>query len=151
MASLNKATIIGNLGKDPEIRTMQSGDRVANFSVAATESWKDKSTGERKERTEWLRVVVFNQGLIKVCENYLNKGSKVYVEGRIETRSWDKDGQKQYTTEVVLRPYAGDIILLDKRGEDATNQSMAAAHGGDDGFEDSIPFSRIPSNLITNI
>lgn len=140
MASLNKCFIIGHIGNNPEIKTMQSGDRVANFSVAATESWKDKSTGERKERTEWLRVVVFNQGLIKVCENYLNKGSKVYIEGRIETRSWDKDGQKQYTTEVVLRPYAGDIILLDKRGEDATNQSMAAAHGGDDGFEDSIPF-----------
>lgn len=139
MASLNKVFIIGHLGNDPEIKTMQSGDRVANFSVAATESWKDKSTGERKERTEWLRVVVFNQGLIKVCENYLNKGSKVYIEGRIETRSWEKDGQKQYATEVVLRPYQGDIILLDKKGEEPTKQSMAAVHGGD-AFEDEIPF-----------
>ena len=140
MASLNKVFIIGHLGNDPEIKTMQSGDRVANFSVAATESWKDKSTGERKERTEWLRVVVFNQNLIKVCENYLNKGSKVYIEGRIETRSWEKDGQKQYATEVVLRPYQGDIILLDKKGEDPTKQSMAAVHGGSDTFEGEIPF-----------
>jgi single-strand DNA-binding protein len=140
MASLNKVFIIGHLGNDPEIKTMQSGDRVANFSVAATESWKDKATGERKERTEWLRVVVFNQGLIKVCENYLSKGSKVYIEGRIETRSWEKDGQKQYATEVVLRPYQGDIILLDKKGEEPTKQSMAAVHGGVDTFEDEIPF-----------
>lgn len=138
MASLNKAIIIGNLGNDPEIKTMQSGGLVANFSVATTESWKDKLTGERKERTEWLRVVVFNQGLIKVCGNYLSKGSKVYVEGRIETRSWEKDGQKQYATEVVLRPYQGDIILLDKKGEE--KQSMAAVHGGVDTFEDEIPF-----------
>ena len=114
--SVNKVILVGNLGNDPEIKTMQSGDRVANLSVATSESWKDKATGERKERTEWHRVVVFNQGLMNVVENYLKKGSKVYIEGQLETRSWEQDGQKKYTTEVVLRPYRGEITMLDSRG-----------------------------------
>lgn len=113
--SVNKVILIGNLGADPEIKTMQSGDRVCNLSVATSESWKDKATGERKERTEWHRVVVFNQGLMNVCENYLKKGSKIYLEGQLETRSWEQDGQKKYTTEVVLRPYRGEITMLDSR------------------------------------
>lgn len=114
--SVNKVILIGNLGAEPEIKTMQSGDRVCNLSLATSESWKDKATGERKERTEWHRVVVFNQGLLNICENYLHKGSKIYVEGQVETRSWEQDGQKKYTTEIVLRPYRGEITMLDSKG-----------------------------------
>lgn len=114
--SVNKVILVGNLGADPDVRSMQSGDKVVNLSLATSESWKDKATGERKENTQWHRVVVFNQGLVNVCENYLKKGSKIYIEGQLETRSWDKDGQKQYTTEVVLRPYRGELTMLDARG-----------------------------------
>lgn len=150
MASINKVILVGHLGNDPDVRTMQSGDKVANFSIATSESWKDKATGERKERTEWHRVVCFNQGIISVIENYLRKGSKVYLEGQIETRSYDKDGQKVYTTEVVLRPYRGEIMMLDARGAEPTKESMAAVHGGSL-EDDSIPFMRIANNLITNL
>ncbi|MCI5060417.1 MAG: single-stranded DNA-binding protein [Alphaproteobacteria bacterium] len=126
--SVNKVILVGNLGADPDVRTMQSGDRVVNLSVATSESWKDKSSGERREKTEWHRVVVFNQGLVNVCENYLRKGSKVYLEGQLETRSWDnKDGQKQYTTEVVLRPYRGELTMLDSRNSAG---EMGAGAGG---------------------
>lgn len=114
--SVNKCILIGNIGNDPEVKTMQSGDKVCNFSVATSESWKDKASGERKERTEWHRVVVFNQGLINVCENYLKKGTKVYIEGQVETRNYEKDGQKIYTTEIVLRPFRGEITMLDSKG-----------------------------------
>jgi single-strand DNA-binding protein len=113
---LNKVTLIGNLGKDPEIRTMQSGDKVANFSLATSERWKDKTTGERKEKTEWHRVVVFNQGLVKVIEGFVKKGSKLYLEGQLETRKWtDKDGVEKYSTEVALRPFKGELVMLDSR------------------------------------
>lgn len=109
---------MGNLGRDPEIRSMQSGDRVANLSVATSESWKDRSTGERKEKTEWHRVVIFNQGLVGIIERYLKKGSKVYLEGQLETRKWtDQSGVEKYTTEVVLRNYGGTLTMLDSRGE----------------------------------
>jgi single-strand DNA-binding protein len=123
--SVNKVILIGNIGNDPEVKTMQSGDKVCNFSVATSESWKDKASGERKERTEWHRVVVFNQGLINVCENYLKKGMKVYVEGQVETRNYEKDGQKIYTTEIVLRPFRGEITMLDSR-----NSGTGASSGG---------------------
>jgi single-strand DNA-binding protein len=129
--SINKVILVGNLGNDPEVKTMQSGDRVANLSVATSESWKDKATGERKERTEWHRVVVFNQNLINVCENYLKKGAKIYVEGQLETRSWEQDGQKKYTTEVVLRPYRGEITMLDSKG--AGGGGFASSGQGDYG------------------
>lgn len=114
--SVNKVILVGNLGADPDVRTMQSGDKVVNLSIATSESWSDKNSGERKERTEWHRVVVFNQGIVKVCENYLRKGAKVYIEGQLETRSWEQDGQKKYTTEIVLRPYRGELNMLDSRG-----------------------------------
>ncbi len=114
--SVNKVILIGNLGNDPEIRAMQSGDKVCNLSIATSESWKDKTTGERKENTQWHKVVIFNQGIMTVCENYLKKGAKVYIEGQLETRSWEQDGQKKYTTEVVLRPYRGELTMLDSRG-----------------------------------
>ncbi len=117
--SLNKVVLIGNLGKDPEIRAMQSGDRVCNLTIATSESWKDKASGERKEKTEWHRVVIFNQNLIGIAERYLKKGAKVYLEGQIETRKWqDKDGSEKYSTEVVLRPYRGEIVMLDRAGND---------------------------------
>ena len=125
--SVNKVILVGNLGADPEIKTMGSGDKVVNLSVATSESWKDKASGERKENTQWHRVVIFNQGLVNVCENYLKKGAKLYIEGQLETRSWDQDGQKKYTTEVVLRPYRGELTMLDSR-------NAAGASGG--GFND---------------
>ena len=117
--SLNKASIIGNLGKDPEVRSFQNGGRVANLTVATSDSWKDKATGERKQRTEWHRVSIVNPGLVEVAEKYLKKGAKVYIEGRLETRSWtDKDGKERYTTEIVLRPYAGELTMLDPRKDE---------------------------------
>jgi len=115
--SVNKVILIGNLGRDPEVRTMQSGGRVANLAVATSESWRDKTSGERKERTEWHRIVVFNENLVRLCESYLRKGSKVYIEGQLETRKWqDQGGQERYSTEVVLRPFRGEITMLDSRG-----------------------------------
>lgn len=115
--SVNKVILIGNLGKDPEIRSFPNGGRVANFSIATSESWKDKSSGEKKERTEWHRISVTNDALVGVVERYVKKGSKVYIEGQLETRKWtDKDGQEKYTTEVVLRPYRGELTMLDSRG-----------------------------------
>ncbi len=130
---LNKMTLIGNLGKDPEIRTLQSGDKVANFSVATSERWNDKATGERKEKTEWHKVCVFNQGIVKIIENYVVKGSRVYVEGQLETRSWEKDGNKQYATEIVLRPFRGELKLLD------TKEKSEKPETKDDGFGDELP------------
>jgi single-strand DNA-binding protein len=118
--SLNKATLIGHLGKDPEIRSFQNGGRAATLSIATSESWKDKTSGERKERTEWHHVSIVNEGLVGVVEKYLKKGAKVYIEGAIETRKWtDKAGQEKYTTEIVLRPYSGELLMLDSRKDDA--------------------------------
>lgn len=134
--SVNKAIIIGNVTRDPEIKSMTSGDKVANLSVATNESWKDKQTGERKERVEYHRIVVFNQGLINVCENYLKKGTKVYIEGQVETRNYEKDGQKIYTTEIVLRPFRGEITMLDSKGSDKAESPKADVPQ----TEDEIPF-----------
>jgi len=128
--SVNKVILVGNLGADPEVRNMQSGDKVVNLSLATSESWKDKATGERKTKTEWHRVTVFNQGLVNVCQNYLKKGSKIYIEGQLETRSWEQDGQKKYTTEVVLRPYRGELTMLDSRGESQGGYGGGQQGGG---------------------
>jgi single-strand DNA-binding protein len=115
--SINKVILVGNLGNDPDVRTMQSGSKICNLSVATSESWKDRTTGERKERTEWHRVVIFNEPIAKVAESYLRKGSKVYIEGQIETRKWtDNSGVEKYTTEIVLRPYTGQLTMLDSAG-----------------------------------
>ncbi|HRQ60153.1 MAG TPA: single-stranded DNA-binding protein [Alphaproteobacteria bacterium] len=155
--SVNKVILIGNLGQDPEFRTFQNGDKVASFSLATSEGWKDKASGEKKERTEWHRISVLNQGLVKVIESYVKKGSKLYIEGQLETRKWqDKDGQDRYTTEVVLRPFRGELTLLDGKsgGSSYSNDSMpsndygssapmAASGGGSaavDMMEDEIPF-----------
>lgn len=114
--SVNKVILIGNLGKDPEVRTMQNGNKVANLSLATSESWKDKSTGERKEKTEWHRVVIFGS-LADIAEKYLKKGSKVYVSGSLQTRKWqNKEGQDQYSTEVVLQGFGGELTMLDGKG-----------------------------------
>ena len=128
--SVNKVILIGNLGADPDVRSMQSGDEVCNLSVATSESWNDKASGERKERTEWHRVVVFNQNIVKVAKNYLKKGAKVYIEGQLETRSWEQDGQKKYTTEVVLRPYRGELTMLDSRGGGGGGAGAGGGFGG---------------------
>ena len=119
MASLNKVMLIGNLGKDPEIRHTQDGKAIVNLTVATSENWKDKATGEKKEKTEWHRVVIFNEGLAKVAEAYLKKGSTVYLEGQLQTRKWtDKDGVEKYSTEIVLQNFRGEMELLG--GKDGT-------------------------------
>lgn len=149
--SVNKIILVGNLGQDPDVRTMQSGDKVVNLSIATSEGWKDKATGERKEKTEWHRVVVFNKGLVNVCENYLKKGAKVYIEGQIETRSWEQNGEKKYTTEIVLRPYKSELTMLDSRGDNTggysepeyqqvANAQQSPAQGV---MDDEIPFMRL--------
>jgi single-strand DNA-binding protein len=154
--SVNKVILVGNLGKDPEVRSMQSGDKVCSFSIATSESWKDKASGEKQERTQWHNIVIWNQPLVKVAESYLKKGSKVYIEGQLETRKWEKDGVDRYTTEVVLRPFRGEMTLLDSKGggggyqqdeqpsygapagRSASNSSAAPARV--DELEDEIPF-----------
>src|ERR1700704_5535647 len=117
--SVNKVILVGNLGKDPEIRSLgSSGDRVANLSLATSETWRDRQSGERKEKTEWHRVVIFNENLVKVAEQYLKKGSKIYVEGALQTRKWtDQAGVEKYSTEVVLQRFRGELTMLDGRGE----------------------------------
>ncbi len=132
-SSVNKAILIGHLGHDPEIRTFPDGGRVANLSLATSETWKDKATGEKKERTQWHRIVVSNDGLIGICEKYLVKGSKVYVEGQIETRKYTgRDGVEKYTTEITLRPYRGTILMLDTRGRrESVPDSDEFAHQND--------------------
>lgn len=112
--SVNKVTLVGNLGKDPEIRTLNSGDRVANLTVATSETWRDKASGERKEKTEWHRVVIFNDNLVKVAENFLRKGAKVYLEGSLQTRKWtDQSGAEKFSTEIILQKYRGELTMLD--------------------------------------
>lgn len=149
--SVNKVILVGNLGRDPEIRAFQNGGRVASFSIATSESWKDKSSGERKERTEWHRISVMNDNLVTICERYLKKGAKVYIEGQLETRKWtDKDGQEKYTTEVVLRPYRGELTMLDSKGGSGGGFGSGASEppmdqGGFGGgkpsdLDDEIPF-----------
>ncbi len=134
--SVNKVILVGNLGRDPEIRSFPNGGRVANFSIATSESWKDKASGERKERTEWHRISVTNDALVGVVERFLKKGSKVYIEGQLETRKYEKDGREVYTTEVVLRPYRGELTMLDGRSGGGSD-SM----GGGDDFGGGAPSS----------
>jgi single-strand DNA-binding protein len=132
--SVNKVILVGNLGRDPEIRSFQNGGRVANLSLATSESWKDRTTGERKEKTEWHRVAIFNDRLVEVVEKYLKKGSKVYIEGQLETRKWtDQSGAERYTTEVVLRQFRGELTMLDGR----SGGGAGAGGGGDDFAEES--------------
>jgi single-strand DNA-binding protein len=142
--SVNKVILIGNLGRDPEVRTFQNGGKVCNLRVATSETWKDRNTGERRERTEWHSVAIFNENLARLAEQYLRKGSKVYIEGKLETRKWqDQSGQDRYTTEVVLRPYSGALTLLDGRdgggggqGGGGMGGSYGDGRGGGGGFPD---------------
>ena len=146
--SVNKVIIIGNLGRDPEIRSTQDGKRIANLSVGTSERWKDKNSGERKERTEWHRVVIFNDGLAEVADKYLKKGAKVYIEGQLSTRKWtDNAGVEKYTTEVVLQPYNGVLTMLDaarSNGADAPARGRTPAQAAPpmrtDFPDDDIPF-----------
>ncbi len=158
--SVNKVILIGNLGNDPEVRSMQTGKEVVNLSIATSESWKDRQTGERQNRTQWHKVVIFNEGLVSVAKNYLRKGSKVYIEGQLETRKWQgQDGKDNYSTEVVLRPFRGELTMLDGRNDSqgqsgggyapqqqaapmaaAAPQAAPAGAPPADDFEDEIPF-----------
>ncbi len=126
--SVNKVILVGNLGRDPEVRTFANGGKVVNLRIATSENWRDKQSGERRERTEWHSVAIFNENVGRIAEQYLRKGSKVYIEGQLETRKWqDQSGADRYTTEVVVRPYRGELTLLDGRGEGGG----ASAGGGD--------------------
>jgi len=151
MSSLNKVQLIGNLGLDPEVRSFQNGGKVCNLSVATSEQWKDRNTGERREKTEWHRVAIFSEPLARIAEQYLRKGSKVYLEGQLETRKWqDQSGQDRYSTEVVLRPYKGEIVMLDGKpgGEQERDHgsSLGGRHdhsappAGWNDLDDEIPF-----------
>ena len=150
--SVNKVILVGNLGRDPEIRSTQDGTKVANLTLATSENWRDKASGERREKTEWHRIAIFNERLVDVVEKYLRKGSKIYVEGQLQTRKWtDQSGQERYTTEVVLGRFRGDLTMLDGRGGGAgagdtgglaeghsETPAHAARSGGD--LDDDIPF-----------
>ena len=154
--SVNKVILIGNLGADPEVRHTQDGNPIVNLRLATNETWKDRQTGERRERVEWHRVVIFNENLGRIAQQYLRKGSKVYLEGQLQTRKWtDQSGQERYTTEVVLQRYRGELTMLDGRGEgggfssggsnfDSGSRSgggaFESAGGGGDDMDDEIPF-----------
>jgi single-strand DNA-binding protein len=158
--SVNKVILVGNLGRDPEVRRLNSGEQVVNIRVATSETWRDKSTGERRERTEWHNVVIFNEQIGKIVEQYCKKGSKVYLEGQLQTRKWtDQSGVEKYTTEVVLQRYRGELTLLDSRGGGADNveredrgsasfgrsspaekRPAMASSGGEGPIDDDIPF-----------
>ena len=160
--SVNKVILIGNLGRDPEVRSFQNGGKVCNLRIATSETWRDKNSGERRERTEWHSVAIFSEPLVRVAEQYLRKGSKVYVEGQLETRKWqDQSGQDRYSTEVVLRPYRSELTMLDGRNDGAggggggygggqdfggggggydSGPSGGGSSGGGSNFDDEIPF-----------
>ncbi|MFP7672927.1 single-stranded DNA-binding protein [Marivita sp. S0852] len=132
--SVNKVIIVGNLGRDPEVRTFQNGGKVCNLRIATSENWKDRNTGERREKTEWHSVAIFSEPLARIAEQYLRKGSKVYIEGQLETRKWqDQSGQDRYSTEVVLRPYRGELTLLDSRGDSGGGGGGYGGGGSDYG------------------
>jgi len=145
--SVNKVILIGNLGRDPEVRSFPNGGKVCNLRIATSENWKDRNTGERREKTEWHSVAIFSEPLVRVAEQYLRKGSKIYIEGQLETRKWqDQSGQDRYSTEVVLRPYTSTLTMLDGRGDNAGGGGYGGGSGGggyDQGY-DSEPASADP-------
>ncbi|MGB1540106.1 MAG: single-stranded DNA-binding protein [Rickettsiales bacterium] len=148
--SVNKVILVGNLGRDPEVRSTQDGKEIANLAIATSDSWKDRNTGERRERTEWHRVVIFNDGLVNIAKNYLRKGSKVYIEGALQTRKWvDQSGQEKYSTEVVLQGFNSSLTMLDARGQggaesggnyESSAPASSPAPVADAGLDDEIPF-----------
>ncbi|MGB3246468.1 MAG: single-stranded DNA-binding protein [Sulfitobacter sp.] len=141
--SVNKVILIGNLGRDPEVRSFQNGGKVCNLRIATSENWKDKNTGERREKTEWHSVAIFNEGLVRIAEQYLKKGSKVYIEGQLQTRKWqDQSGADRYSTEVVLQGFGGTLTMLDGRGEGGGGGGggygggqSGGDYGGDQGYD----------------
>ncbi|SFN85527.1 single-strand binding protein [Roseovarius lutimaris] len=129
--SVNKVILIGNLGRDPEVRTFQNGGKVCNLRIATSETWKDRNTGERREKTEWHSVAIFSEGLVRVAEQYLRKGSKVYLEGKLQTRKWqDQSGQDKYSTEIVLQGFDATLVMLDGRGEGGGGGGGGGGYGG---------------------
>ncbi len=149
--SVNKVILIGNLGADPEVRSFPSGGKVCNLRIATSETWRDKQTGERRERTEWHRVAIYSEPLVNVAERFLKKGSKIYLEGQLETRKWqDQSGQDRYTTEIALRPYRSELTMLDGRGEGGGGYSDQG--GRDSGYGDrSGGFDRGPADMDDEI
>ena len=136
--SVNKVILIGNLGRDPEVRSFQNGGKVCNLRIATSETWKDRNTGERREKTEWHSVAIFQEGLVRIAEQYLKKGSKVYIEGQLQTRKWqDQSGQDKYSTEVVLQGFGGTLTMLD--GRDGGGSGGGGNYGGGGGGYDSVP------------
>ena len=141
---INKVTLLGNLGQDPEIRTTQGGKELASFSLATSETWKDKASGEKKTKSEWHKVVIFNDNLVNLVKNYTQKGSKIYLEGKLQTRDWeDKDGNKKYTTEIILNGFESKIVLLDNKEDNKPKMSETddkAFKEADNSLDDEIPF-----------
>ena len=134
--SVNKVILIGNLGRDPEVRSFQNGGKVCNLRIATSENWKDKNTGERKEKTEWHSVAIFQEGLVRIAEQYLRKGSKVYIEGQLQTRKWqDQSGQDKYSTEVVLQGFGGTLTMLDGRDGGDSGGAVGASGGGGSSYD----------------
>mgnify|MGYP001119172734 FL=1 len=151
VGSINKVILVGNLGADPRVNTTQNGSKVVTLSVATSDTWKDKLSGDRKERTEWHRVVIFNPQLADIAERYLRKGSKVYLEGQLQTRKWeDNNGQERYTTEVVLQNFSGNLVLLDSRGDGAPAGGNEVFSGGGSGW-DSTPSAAPSADLDDDI
>ena len=150
--SVNKVILVGNLGRDPEVRQLQDGNPVVNLSLATSENWRDKASGERRERTEWHRIVIFNEHLADIAQKYLHKGSKIYVEGQLQTRKWtDQDGRDRYSTEIVLQRFRGELTMLDTRGSEggdyerssepaAASPAGGGGGGGSGDIDDEIPF-----------
>ncbi len=141
---INKVTLLGNIGQDPEIRTTQGGKELASFSLATSETWKDKASGEKKTKSEWHKVVIFNDNLVNLVKNYTQKGSKIYIEGKLQTRDWeDKDGNKKYTTEIILNGFESKIVLLDNKEDNKPKMSESddkAFKEADNSLDDEIPF-----------
>ena len=144
--SVNKVMLIGNLGADPEVRSFPNGGKVCNLSIATSENWKDRNTGERREKTEWHRVAIFSEPLVRVAEQYLRKGSKVYLEGQLETRKWqDQSGADRYSTEIVLRPYRSELTMLDGRSIDSGGSLGYSSDEGSSGYSDYADPSNAPA------
>jgi single-strand DNA-binding protein len=145
--SVNKVILIGNLGRDPEVRSFPNGGKVCNLRIATSENWKDRNTGERREKTEWHSVAIFSEPLVRVAEQYLRKGSKIYVEGQLETRKWqDQSGQDRYSTEVVLRPYTSTLTMLDGRGDNAGGGGGYGGGSGGGGYDQGYDSGPAPAD-----
>jgi single-strand DNA-binding protein len=149
MSSVNKVILVGNLGADPEVRQFNNGGQVCNLRIATSETWRDKSTGERKEKTEWHNVAIFSEGLVKVAQSYLRKGSKVYIEGKLQTRKWqDQSGADRYTTEIVLQGYDANLTMLDGKSDEGGRGAVKQSSGGRSKVGDPLPDVDYPDDQI---